>query len=575
MFQSEKPWLGSYPEEVKPDADLHVFENINEFFEAVCGKYSDNTAFINMSRTMTYAHVFSLAEIFASYLQNELKLGKGDKLAIMMPNLMQYPVCFFGGLRAGLTIVNVNPLYTPRELQLQLRDSDADAVVVLENFADNIGQIVRETRLKHVIVTRVGDLLGFKGKIINCMLKWTVPEFKIKDHTFFIDAMKKGLKHGKSRPVAISFDDIALLQYTGGTTGRAKGAMLSHGNLLSNVAQCYGMYGPVLEEGKEKVVTAIPLYHVFAMTVNLMFLFSIGGTNLLITDPRRIKSFFNDLKRNPDLTVMIGVNTLFNAMLHFRVFEKIKFTRLKLAIGGGAAIQSGVAQRFLEATGINILEGYGLTECSPLVCVCPYNTKTYTGTIGIPVPSTDVRIIDEKGVAITELDVPGELVVHGPQVMQGYYKNEMATKTALMDGYCHTGDIAVWKEGGFIKIIDRIKDMILVSGFNVYPAEIEDVVSHIEDILECAAIGVPSESSGEGVCLYVVRKRGSKITADEIRQYCRKYLTPYKVPKQVLFQKRLPKTTVGKISRRLLRESYKRHKRYEERRAKRMQGEKK
>ena len=561
MSEAERPWLNSYPDEVSPTIDAHAYENINELFEDSCRRYASHTAFINMSGRMTYGDLAVLSERFASFLQHQLHLGRGDRMALMMPNLMQYPVCYFGALRAGLTIININPLYTPRELLLQLQDCEAQAIVVLENFAARLAGILRKTRLRHVIITRIGDCLGRRGVLINFYLKWiksAVPSFRIRDAISLRDALRLGARR-PSTPVTVHYDDLALLQYTGGTTGRAKGAMLTHGNILANIAQCHGMYGPVLVRGEEKIVTAIPLYHVFAMTVNMLFLFSLGGTNLLITDPRRIRDFIRDLQRHADLTVLVGVNTLFNALLHFRVFDTIRFTRLKLAIGGGAAIQSGVARRFHEATGIHILEGYGLTECSPLVCVCPYTTTSYTGTIGIPVPSTEVRILDEDGSVITALDTPGELTVRGPQVMQGYYHNDLATRAALSaDGFCRTGDIAVWKEGGYLKIIDRIKDMILVSGFNVYPAEIEDVVSQLEGVVECAAIGVPSDATGEGVCLYVVPREGSALDEKAVRSFCRTSLTGYKVPREIIFTAQLPHTTVGKVSRRLLRESYSR-----------------
>lgn len=552
-------WIKSYPQGVESDVDTHPFESINDLFEYACEKYADHIAYTNMSKSLTYGQLKNKVELFCSFLQNHLRLKKGDKLALMMPNVLQYPVCLFAALKAGLTVININPLYTPRELTAILPDSNAKAIVVLENFAHVLYQVIDKTQIEHVVIAKVGDCLGFKGSIINLILKLKgFKYYRFKNAISF----KKALYLGSLLPykeVASRYNELAFLQYTGGTTGKPKAAMLSHGNIIANITQAYSFYSPVLKRGQEKVLTAIPVYHVFAMTINLVLMMAIGAHNLLITDPRNIRRFIATLKKHNDISLMTGVNTLFNALLQHKAFDEIKFKKLKLVIGGGAAIQSGVAHLFYQKTGLNILEGYGLTECSPLVCVCPYTTKQYTGTIGLPVPATQVAIIDENGNFIHELDVKGELVVKGPQVMQGYYKNEQATAHTIVNGFCRTGDIAVWKEGGYIKIIERIKDMILVSGFNVFPSEIEDVVSKFTGVLECAVIGIPSENTGEAVCLYIVRKKGSNFTKDDLIEYCKANLTGYKIPKEIRFLNSLPKNTIGKVLRRELREEYKKH----------------
>lgn len=559
MLDKTKPWLESYPKEVKAEVDTHAFENLNDLFDFSCEKYADNIAFYNFSRQITYKQVYTRACKFASFLQNILHLSQGDKIALMMPNIIQYPICLFGAIKAGMTVINVNPMYTPRELSVMLPDCEAKAIVVLENFAHSLEEVIDKTKIKHVVIAKVGDCFGYKGQLINFYLRYIarlVKPYKLPYAITYRQAIHLGGLN-PHQEVALHYNDIAFLQYTGGTTGRSKGAMLSHGNIIANVCQATGMYGPKLEQGKEKIVTAIPLYHVFAMTVNLMLMFSIGASNLLITDPRKIKNFIKTLQEHNDITLLTGVNTLFNAIIQHRAFNNVRFDRLKLVIGGGAAVQSAVAAKFYKITKLHILEGYGLTECSPLVSVCPYNINKYTGTIGLPVPSTEVAIIDKNGNFIHDLDVEGELCVKGPQVMQGYFKNDEATKKTIVNGYCHTGDIAVWKAGGYIKLIDRIKDMILVSGFNVFPSELEDVISKMPDVVECAVIGVPSEATGEAICLYVVKKRFSKLNAEMIISYCRENLTAYKVPKIIKFINTLPKNTVGKVLRRALREEYK------------------
>lgn len=562
MSKEQRPWLESYPEGVPDTIDPCPFANLADMFDYACEKYDDRTAFINMFGSMSFKQTAKEAEAFASFLQNEWQLKKGDKLAVMMPNLLQYPVAVFGALKAGLTVVNVNPLYTPRELQLQLQDSGVSAIVVIANFAFNLQKIVASTQIKHIIITNVGDGFGFiRGHLVNFVVRFIskmVPKFLLPGAVSFRYALRKGSQK-PFMPVMLKPDDIAYLQYTGGTTGVAKGAMLSHGNILANISQALGMYGQIITRGEEMVLTAIPLYHVFAHTINLMLFFAIGGTNLLITDPRNIKSFIAQLKRHHrELSVMTGVNTLFNALIIREVFKKIKFKRLRLVIGGGAAVQSGVEVRFFKETGIHILEGYGLTECSPLCCVNPPTAKTFNGSIGIPVPSTLARIVDDKGEPIWDLGVPGELEFKGPQVMKGYYHNPEGTANVMHGDYVRTGDIAIWLEHGYIKIIDRLKDMILVSGFNVFPSEIEDVVSRFDRVAECAVVGVPSDKTGEAIKLIAV-KRDPTLTAEELRAFCRGYLTPYKVPRYIEFVDVLPKSAIGKVLRRCLKHPGKAH----------------
>ncbi len=556
MHDPRRPWLDSYPDIVPDQIDAHCFENLNDLFDYAVFAFRDRTAYINMKSTMTYRELERDVRNFAAFLQNHWQLKPGDKLAIMMPNLMQYPIALFGAWKAGLTVVNVNPLYTPRELAGQLADSGATAIVVIANYAFNLQKILPKTKIKHVVVTGVGDAFGFfKGTVVNFAVRFLrkmVPSFLMEGSVTFV----KALKIGESFPfteVKAGYDDIALLQYTGGTTGEPKGAMLSHGNIVSNIAQALAMYSSKIEYGAEFMMTAIPLYHIFALTVNCVLFLAVGGTNLLITDPRHMTQMIRDMARYPQLSIFTGVNTLFNAMLNNPEFDKLELKNIKLVVGGGAAVQSGVAKRFYAKTGIQILEGYGLTECSPLCCVNPINITRYTGSIGVPVPSTLARIIDEKGQEIWDLNRPGELEFKGPQVMKGYYNRPEATAAIMHDGYVRTGDIAVWQEGGYIKIIDRLKDMILVSGFNVFPSEIEDVISRFDKIIECAVIGVPSETTGEAIKVYAVR-RDPGLTEKELKDYCRKYLTAYKVPKIIEFIEDLPKSAIGKVLRRNLRD---------------------
>ncbi|ELY5144291.1 long-chain-fatty-acid--CoA ligase FadD [Vibrio vulnificus] len=551
----EKPWLSRYPSDVPETINPDQYESLVEMFEQSVQKYADQPAFMNMGSVMTFRKLEERSRAFAAYLQNELKLKKGDRVALMMPNLLQYPVALFGVLRAGCIAVNVNPLYTPRELEHQLNDSGATAIVIVSNFANTLEQIVENTPVKHVVLTSLGQMLPrAKGTIVDFVVKYVkgmVPKYDLPGAISMRKALHKGRRLQYVKPF-MTGDDIAFLQYTGGTTGVAKGAILTHRNMIANVMQAKGMYGPVLQPGRELVVTALPLYHVFALTVNCLLFIEMGGRNLLITNPRDIPGFVKELQKYP-FTAITGVNTLFNALVNNEDFHELNFSHLKLAVGGGMAVQRAVAEKWKKTTGCYLLEGYGLTECSPLVAAYPHDLVDYNGSIGLPVPSTEVRIINDEGEALANTET-GELQVRGPQVMQGYWQRPEATKEVInSEGWLSTGDIVKFDEDGFLHIVDRKKDMILVSGFNVYPNEIEDVVALHGKVLEVAAIGQPHEVSGEVVKIYVV-KRDPSLTKEEIINHCRQHLTGYKVPKLIEFREDLPKTNVGKILRRVLRD---------------------
>ncbi|EIZ1361549.1 long-chain-fatty-acid--CoA ligase FadD [Vibrio vulnificus] len=551
----EKPWLSRYPSDVPETINPDQYESLVEMFEQSVQKYADQPAFMNMGSVMTFRKLEERSRAFAAYLQNDLKLKKGDRVALMMPNLLQYPVALFGVLRAGCIAVNVNPLYTPRELEHQLNDSGAAAIVIVSNFANTLEQIVENTPVKHVVLTSLGQMLPrAKGTIVDFVVKYVkgmVPKYDLPGAISMRKALHKGRRLQYVKPF-MTGDDIAFLQYTGGTTGVAKGAILTHRNMIANVMQAKGMYGPVLQPGRELVVTALPLYHVFALTVNCLLFIEMGGRNLLITNPRDIPGFVKELQKYP-FTAITGVNTLFNALVNNEDFHELNFSHLKLAVGGGMAVQRAVADKWKKTTGCYLLEGYGLTECSPLVAAYPHDLVDYNGSIGLPVPSTEVRIINNEGEALANTET-GELQVRGPQVMQGYWQRPEATKEVInSEGWLSTGDIVKFDEDGFLHIVDRKKDMILVSGFNVYPNEIEDVVALHGKVLEVAAIGQPHEVSGELVKIYVV-KRDPSLTKEEIISHCRQHLTGYKVPKLIEFREDLPKTNVGKILRRVLRD---------------------
>lgn len=551
----EKLWLKQYqdgvPETINPDE----YTSIVEMFLTSCRDYAKKDAFVNLGCKLTFEEVEQLSAAFAAYCLNTLKLKKGDRLAIMMPNLLQYPIAMFGAMRAGLTVVNVNPLYTATELRHQLMDSGTACLVVVENFAKTVEEALPGTDVKQVIITRIGDLLSFpKSNIVNLVVKYIkkmVPDWNIPNTLAFNEVLKEGKKMTLTPP-EISADDIAYLQYTGGTTGGAKGAILTHRNMVANVLQAEAWINPLVSSGQETIITALPLYHIFSLTANCLTFFCIGALNVLVTNPRDIPEFVKILSKY-SFTAFTGVNTLFNALLKDPNFSKVDFSHLKLTLGGGMAVQRPVAERWAKVTGAPLLEAYGLTEASPAVCMNPMNLKAYNGSIGLPISSTEVSIWDEEGHELG-INQPGELCIRGPQVMKGYWQRPEETSSTLTeDGWLKTGDIAEVDEKGFIKIVDRKKDMIVISGFNVYPNEVEEVIAQHEDVLEVAVIGVASPDSGEMVKAYVVTS-GQGLTEKMIRDHCRKQLTAYKVPKQVEFRSELPKTNVGKIMRRALRE---------------------
>ncbi len=553
-----KVWLKRYPPDVPAEINADRYPSLVDLFEHAVLHYADNVAFINMGQPLTYRQLDAQSRDFAAWLQQGLGLQQGDRVALMMPNLLQYPVALFGVLRAGMVVVNVNPLYTPRELKHQLNDSGASAIVIVSNFAHTLEKVVADTAVKHVMLTRMGDHLApVKATLVNFVVKYIkklVPKYHLPGAVPLRHALQQGARMAYQRP-ALSNNDLAFLQYTGGTTGVAKGAMLTHGNMQANLEQTKATYGKLLRAGQEHVVTALPLYHIFALTVNCLLFLDLGGTNLLITNPRDIPGFVKELAKFP-FTAITGVNTLFNALLNDENFNKLDFSTLRLSAGGGMSVQKAVAERWEKLTGHYLLEGYGLTECSPLVSVNPYDITCHTGSIGLPVPSTDVRIIDDQDNEVTPGE-PGELCIRGPQVMAGYWQRPDATLEVLKNGWLHTGDIVTVDNEGFIRIVDRKKDMILVSGFNVYPNEIEDVLMQHPKIREAAAIGVPSELSGEAVKVCIVKKDPA-LTKEEVLDHCRRQLTGYKVPKIIEFREELPKTNVGKILRRELRDEAKR-----------------
>lgn len=552
----EKAWFKNYPENAPTELDTSKYDSLLEVLENAVRNHPDRAAYINMGQVLTFRKLEERSRAFAAYLQNELKLERGDRVALMMPNLLQYPIALFGILRAGMVVVNVNPLYTPRELEHQLKDSSAKAIVVVSNFASTLEKVVFNTDVNNVILTRMGDQLSFgKRTLVNFVVKYIkklVPKYKLPHAVTFREVLSVGKNRQYVRP-QMERSDLAFLQYTGGTTGVAKGAMLSHGNVIVNIFQANWIAEPFVgDNGREcKAVIALPLYHIFALTVNCLLFIKLGITGILITNPRDIDGFIKELKKHRFVAIT-GVNTLFNALLNNENFKEVDFSALKLSVGGGMSIQQSVATRWQEITGCNIIEGYGMTECSPLIAACPINMVKHNGSIGVPVPNTDVRIIKEDG-SEAALGEPGELWVKGEQVMQGYWQRPEATAEVMKEGWLATGDIVVMDQDHYLRIVDRKKDMIIVSGFNVYPNEIEDVVMLNYKVAETVAIGVPHEVSGETIKLFVVKKDES-LTKDEIRQHCRQHLTAYKVPKDIEFRDELPKTNVGKILRRVLRD---------------------
>ncbi len=551
----EKVWLDSYPEGIPAEIDVDEFASIGALFERSVAAFGAKAAYVNMGKAISYDELDRLARDFAAYCQGVLGLPRGARIALMMPNVLQYPIAMFGALRAGYVVVNCNPLYTPRELEHQLKDSGAEAIVIVENFAHVLQQVIARTAVKHVITTGLGDMLGFpKRALVNLVVKHVkrmVPAWDIPHAVPFLAALARGAG-AAYRPVAIGHEDVAFLQYTGGTTGVSKGAMLTHGNIVANLQQAHAWISPAVVSGKETVVTALPLYHIFALTANCLTFLKLGATNLLITNPRDIPGFVKELGKYR-FSVFTGVNTLFNALLNNPDFAKLDFSTLKVTLGGGMAVQKSVADKWKQVTGIPLIEAYGLTETSPAATINPLDLAEYNGSIGLPISSTEVAIRDGEG-----RDVPlgqsGELCVRGPQVMKGYWNRPEDTAQVIMrDGFLRTGDVAVMDEKGFVRIVDRQKDMILVSGFNVYPNEVEAVVAMHPGVLEVAAVGVSDAKSGEAVKIFVVRKDPA-LTAETLIAHCRKNLTGYKVPHRVEFRDDLPKTNVGKILRRALRD---------------------
>ncbi len=549
----DKVWLKSYPTGVPAEIDVNEFESIGQLFERSVDKFRDRVAYTNMGKSMSYGELEVQTRNLAAYLQS-LGLARGARVAVMMPNLLQDPVCIFGALRAGYTVVNCNPLYTVHELEHQLKDSGAQAIVIAENFAHVLQACIASTPVKHVIVTGLGDMLGFlKGSLVNLVVRHVrkmVPPWQLPGAIRFNEALARGASQTFTA-VQVGHDDIAFLQYTGGTTGVAKGAMLTHRNIIANLQQAHAWLKPFLAEGGT-VVTALPLYHIFALTANCLTFFKIGWSNLLITNPRDIPGFVKELSKQP-FEAITGVNTLFNALLNNPDFARLDFSRLRVSLGGGMAVQKAVAEKWKQVTGHPLIEAYGLTETSPAATINPLDLKEYNGSIGLPISSTEVVIRDDDGKDLP-LGESGEICIRGPQVMSGYYKRPDETAKVLMeDGFLRTGDIGVMDEKGFVRIVDRKKDMILVSGFNVYPNEIEAVVAMHPGVLEVAAVGVPDEKSGEAVKLFVVRKDPA-LSAQALIAHCRENLTGYKIPKLVEFRDELPKTNVGKILRRALRD---------------------
>lgn len=553
----ERPWLAHYPEGVPAQIDANQYASVAAVVEEAFERFRQRPAFASFGKILSYGQIDEMSRQFAGYLTGVLKLNKGDRIAIMMPNVLQYPIALFGALRAGLVVVNTNPMYTARELQHQLEDAGAKAIVVLDNFAATLQKVVAETHVEHIISTGIGDLLGAKGMVINFVLKHVkkmVPPFNLPHAVRFTDALSRGAPHPLPK-VQLGHDDIAFLQYTGGTTGVAKGAMLTHGNMVANMLQAGAWIGNNAKQGEEVIITALPLYHIFSLTANGLVFMRLGGLNWLITNPRDMPGFVKELKKSK-FTALTGVNTLFNGLLNTPGFAEVDFSRLHLSLGGGMAVQRAVAERWKKVTGVTLAEAYGLTETSPAVCINPLDLKDYNSSIGLPIPSTDVAIWSEEGQPLPIGEV-GELMVRGPQVMKGYWQRPDETAKVLgADGWLHTGDIARMDETGYVYIVDRKKDMILVSGFNVYPNEVEDVVMQHPGVAEVAAVGVADEHSGEVVKLFVVRK-DPNLTVEELKKFCHDNLTGYKRPKLIEFRDSLPKSNVGKILRRELRDEKK------------------
>jgi len=561
MEQMDKFWLSSYENGVAPEIDPTQYRSLTHLLEEAFRKYANRKAYACMGKSITFAELDAMSQRMAAWLQSR-GLQAGARVAIMLPNVLQYPVALAAVLRAGYVIVNVNPLYTPRELQHQLTDSGAEAIVVLENFAHTLEQVVAQTQVKHIVVATMGDLLGtVKGALVNLVVrkvKKLVPAWSLPGSIGFNQVLSEGARE-TMKPVTIGHDDIAFLQYTGGTTGVSKGAVLLHRHVIANVLQNEAWFGPTLSRMKAgeqpQFACALPLYHIYALTVCALLGLRVGGMNLLIPNPRDIAGFVKELK-NYRINIFPAVNTLYNGLLNNADFAKLDFSGMMLCPGGGMAVQKAVADKWLATTGVTIVEGYGLSETSPVVTANRCDIKDFTGTIGLPLPSTELRILDEAGNGVP-FGTAGEIAVRGPQVMAGYWQRDDETaKVMTPDGFFKTGDIGVMDERGYTKIVDRKKDMILVSGFNVYPNEVEGVVAGLPGVLEVACVGVPDQNSGEAVKLYIVKKDAG-LTAEQVKEFCKEQLTGYKRPKFVEFRETLPKTNVGKILRRELRDEKK------------------
>ncbi len=551
----EPIWLKNYPKGVKTTIDVDQYRSIVDVFEESVHKFSSNIAFTNFKADLTYSNLNTLSRNFAAYLQNHLGLKKGDRIAIQMPNLLQFPVVLFGSLRAGLVVTNINPLYTEREMEHQLKDSGAETIIIVANFASKLQTIVKNTKVKNIIVTEVADLVPFpKSLLINSIVKYVkkmVPAYDLPQAKRLNQCLALGSQKEFNK-VEIKPTDTAFLQYTGGTTGVAKGAELTQKNVVSNMLQIREWMSPLLKEGQETAISPLPMYHIFSLTVNCLAFMSYGARNVLITNPRDIPNYVKEIK-NYKFTIMAGLNTLYNALLNNKDFHTVDFSHLKISVGGGMAMQKAVTERWKKVTGTNIVEGFGLTETSPVLCCNPVDGRDRVGTIGMPVPNTEIRIVDDSGKDVAAGE-SGELWARGPQVMKGYWnKPEETEKVMTSDGWFKTGDIAVMEADGFFKIVDRKKDMILVSGFNVYPNELEDVVAAHPKVLEVAAIGVLDEKCGEVPKLFVVKKDES-LTIQELEAFCKEKLTGYKRPKFIEFLTELPKSNVGKILRKDLRD---------------------
>ncbi len=550
----EHVWLKNYEEGVPAEINPDAFPSVVSIFEQSCSRHADTDAFRNMGAALTYRDLDRHARDFAAYLQGELGLQKGERVALMMPNIMQYPVALFGVLRAGLIAVNVNPLYTARELEHQLLDAQPRAIVIVENFCHTLEEAQKMVTVDHVIVTGLGDMLGgLKAPLVNFVVrhvKRMVPDWSIPWSVRWWQALREGGTH-VLEPPEVDGEDLAFLQYTGGTTGVAKGAMLTHRNMVANVEQMSAWLKS--EESADTVVTPLPLYHIFSLTVNLLNFVKHGATNLLITNPRDLPNFVKTLSKE-NFTAMTGVNTLFNALVHNEEFRQLDFSGLRLTVGGGMAVQRKVAEQWREVTGTVLIQGYGLTETSPVASANPIHSTEFNGTIGVPVPSTEISIRDDDGAEL-DFDEPGELCVRGPQVMKGYWHKEEETANVFHEGgWFRSGDIATMDSDGWLRIVDRKKDMIVVSGFKVFPNEVEEVAVAFDGVLEAACVGIDDEESGEVVKLFVVPEPGTTLDREKLQEYLRDNLTAYKVPKEIESRDELPKTNVGKILRRELRE---------------------